>query len=91
MTRPRGRVDNLVIEYGKVEREAEPDGVCGLHFGLGDVERLLVGLLRVLHHGCGQARPLVRGGGRAPRASQHGAQREDNDLFGELTRFIWRI
>lgn len=55
MARPRRRVDNLVIEYGKVERETQPDGMSRLHFGLGDVERLLVGLLRVLHDGWGQA------------------------------------
>lgn len=68
VTGPRRGVDNLVIKDGEVEREAEPDGVCGLHFGLSDVEGLLVGFLRVLDDGCGQADALLS---VATRASQH--------------------
>lgn len=75
MAGSRRGVDNLVIEYGKVEREAESDGVCGLHFGLSDVERLLVGFLGVLHHGWGQASTLD---GALARASQH-------TVYAELT------
>lgn len=60
MARSRRGVDNLVIKDGKVERETEPDGVSRLHFGLSNVERLLVGLLRVLHDGWGQASTLIR-------------------------------
>ena len=44
-----GRVQDLVVEDGEVEGEAEPDGVRGLHVLLADVEGLLVGLLGVLH------------------------------------------
>lgn len=43
------RVQDLVVEDGEVEGQAEPDGVRGLHVLLADVEGLLVGLLRVLH------------------------------------------
>ena len=43
-----GGVEDLVVEDGEVEREAEPDGVGRLHLALGDLERLLVRLLRVL-------------------------------------------
>ena len=49
---PRGRVDDFVIEDGKVEGEAEPYRMGRLHLRLGDVERLLVRLLRVLHDCC---------------------------------------
>lgn len=45
-----GRVEDFVVEDGEVERESEPDGVRGLHLGLGDLEGLLVGLLGVLEH-----------------------------------------
>jgi len=44
------RVEDFVVEHGEVEREAEPNRVRGLHLRLGDVERLAVGLLRVLNH-----------------------------------------
>ena len=35
------RVEDLVVEDGEVEREAEPDGVGGLHLALGNLEGLL--------------------------------------------------
>lgn len=31
-----GRVEDLVVEYGEVERESESDRVCGRKFGRGD-------------------------------------------------------
>ena len=43
------RVEDLVVEDREVERQAQPDGVGGLHLGLGNVERVLVCLLRLLH------------------------------------------
>lgn len=73
MARARRGVDYLVIKYGKVERKAEPDGVGRLHFGFSNVERLLVGLLRILDHGWGQASKLICLACTAPRASQHRA------------------
>ena len=48
MTGARRRIYDLVVEDREVEREAEPDRMGRLHLRLGDVERLLVGLLRVL-------------------------------------------
>ena len=48
VTRPVRRVDDLVVEDGEVEGEAEADGVRRLHLGARDVERVLVRLLRVL-------------------------------------------
>lgn len=59
MARARRGVDNLVIKDREVEREAESDGVGGLHFGLSNVEGFLVGLLRVLDDRCGKREPLV--------------------------------
>ena len=53
-----GRVEDLVVEDGEVERESEPDGVGRLHLALGDLERLLVRLLRVLQ----DSRAVVAGG-----------------------------
>ena len=50
MTCPVRRVDDLVVEDGEVEGEAEADGVCRLHLGARDVERVLVGLLRVVNN-----------------------------------------
>lgn len=60
MARSRRGVDYLVIKDRKVERETEPDGMGWLHFGFSNVERFLVGLLRVLHDGWGQANTLIR-------------------------------
>ena len=48
VARPVGRVDDLVVEDGEVEREPEADGVRRLHLGPRDVERVLVRLLRVI-------------------------------------------
>ena len=47
-----GGVEDFIIKHGEVEREAESDGVGGLHLGLGDIVRLLVGLSAVFGHGC---------------------------------------
>lgn len=47
-----GRVQNLIIEDGKVESQTKPDGVRGLHVFLADLKRVLVGLLRVVHCSC---------------------------------------
>ena len=52
VTRPVGRVDDLVVEDGEVECEPEADGVGRLHLGPRDVERVLVRLLGVLHRRC---------------------------------------
>ena len=45
------RVEDLVVEHGEVEGQAQADGVCGIHLLLADVKRLLVSLLRVVD-GC---------------------------------------
>ena len=47
-----GRVEDLVVENGEVERQAETDRMCGRHLSLGDLERLRVGLLRVVNNAC---------------------------------------
>lgn len=51
MTRAFGRVEDFVVEYGEVERQAESDRVRRLHLGFGNVECLAVRLLRVVDHG----------------------------------------
>ena len=43
---------NFIVEDGKVQRQAEPDRVSGLHFAFANFKRVLVGLLRVLYHTC---------------------------------------
>ena len=50
-----GRVEDLIVEDGEVERQTQADGMRGLHLGLSDLEGFLVGLLRVVQHSC----PLV--------------------------------
>lgn len=52
MAGTRRRIDNLVVEHGKVERQSQTDRVCGLHFAARNIECLLVRLLRVLNHIC---------------------------------------
>lgn len=44
-----GRVQDLIVEDGEVESQAEPDWVCGLHVLLADLKCILVGLLRVFN------------------------------------------
>lgn len=39
------RVEDLVVENGEVESQAQADGVGGLHLCLADVKRILVGVL----------------------------------------------
>jgi len=39
------RVEDLVVEDAEVEGKSKPDGVGGLHFGLGDLEGLLLLML----------------------------------------------
>lgn len=46
---PIGRVQDLVVEDGKVQGQPQSDGVRRLHFGPGYVKCLLVGLLGVVH------------------------------------------
>ncbi len=58
-------VEDFVEEDGEVESQAEPDGVGGLHAGLGNVEGVLVGLLAVLNH-----RLLVASDGHFRQVSQ---------------------
>ena len=45
-----GGVEDLVVEDGEVEGEAQPDGVGGLHLTFADLEGVLVGLLRVVNN-----------------------------------------
>lgn len=47
-----GRVQDLVVEDGEVQRQTQPDGMCRLHLALADLEGILVRSLRVIHHGC---------------------------------------
>lgn len=46
------RINNFVIKNGKIERQAEPYWMRGLHLCLGYVKGLLVRFLRVFHHCC---------------------------------------
>ena len=48
VTRAVRRVQDFIIKYRKVERQAKPDGMRGLHFRLGDIECFLVGSFTVL-------------------------------------------
>lgn len=94
MARSRRGVDYLVIEYGKVECKTESDGVGRLHFGFSNVECFLVGLLGVLHDGWGQASKLICLACiflSCQPAQSLCVTDTNNDLFGELTRFVWRI
>lgn len=43
------RVEDLVVEDGEVEGQAESDGMCGLHLFLTDVKRHLVRFLGFCH------------------------------------------
>ncbi len=36
-----GAVEDLVVEYGKVEGESQPDWVGGLHLALADIKCIL--------------------------------------------------
>jgi hypothetical protein len=36
-----GAVEDLVVEYGEVEGESQPDGVGGLHLALADIKCIL--------------------------------------------------
>ena len=45
-----GGVEDLVVEDGEVEGEAQPDGVGGLHLTFADLKGVLVGLLRVVNN-----------------------------------------
>ena len=51
MTRPVRTVEDFVVKDGKIEGQAEADGVGGLHLGLGYVKGLLVGVLSFVSHG----------------------------------------
>ena len=42
-------VEDLVIKYGEVESQAEPDGVGRLHLGFADFKCVLVSLLRIVN------------------------------------------
>lgn len=53
---PVGRVEDLVVEDREVEGQAQPDGVCGLHVLLAEIEGLLVGMLGVIHCVCSTTR-----------------------------------
>lgn len=39
------RAQDLVVEDGEVQRQAQADGMCGLHFNLTGFKRLQVRLL----------------------------------------------
>ena len=45
-----GRVEDLIVEDGEVERQTEADGMRGLHLGLSNLEGLLVSLLRIFEN-----------------------------------------
>ena len=45
-----GGVEDLVVEDGEVEGEAQPDGVGWLHLPFADLKGVLVGLLRVVNN-----------------------------------------
>ena len=47
-----GRVEDLIVEDGEVERQTEADGMRGLHLGLSNLEGLLVSLLRIFENLC---------------------------------------
>ena len=51
LTRLVWTVKDFIIKDRKVECQAQPDGVSGLHFRFGDLKRILVGLLRVVDDG----------------------------------------
>ena len=42
-------VEDLVVKYGEVESQAEPDGVGRLHLGFADFKCVLVSLLRIVN------------------------------------------
>ena len=46
-----GRVEDLVIEDGEVERQTEANWMRRLHLGLRNFKGLLVSLLRIIQHG----------------------------------------
>lgn len=50
MTSPIRRVQDLVVEHGKVEGQTQPDRVGGLHLGTRHFKRFLVRSLRVVHY-----------------------------------------
>jgi hypothetical protein len=52
MTSPGRRINDFVIEYGKVERKTEPDRVSRLHFCPCNVECFLICFLRVFDNCC---------------------------------------
>ena len=43
-------VEDLIVKYGEVEGQPQPDGVGRLHFGFADLESVLVSFLRVIHN-----------------------------------------
>ena len=45
-----GTVEDLIIEYGEVESQAQSDGMGWLHLGFADLESVLVSFLRIIHH-----------------------------------------
>ena len=47
-----GRVEDLVVEDGEVEGEAEADGVSGSELGLGNVGGVLKRLLDIVYQTC---------------------------------------
>ena len=47
-----GRVEDLIVEDGEVERQTEADGMRRLHLGFRNFKGLLISLLRIVQHGC---------------------------------------
>ena len=47
-----GRVEDLVVEDGEVERQTEADRMRWLHLGLSNLKGFLISLLRIFENGC---------------------------------------
>merc|ERR1712117_221380 len=47
-----GRVEDLVVEDGEVERQTEANRMRGLHLGLSNFKSFLVSLLRIFENSC---------------------------------------
>jgi hypothetical protein len=56
LTRFVWRVEDLIVKDREVERQTQPDRVRRLHLAFAYVERLLIGLLRLIHNTLGTGR-----------------------------------
>lgn len=103
MACPIGRVKDFVIEDRKVERQAQPNRMCGRHFRLCYIKCLLVCLLGALHRGCcccceekkpklirNQKKKKLQLVGFPPQWKMKCNHKKPN-RFGQLTGFLWRV